>query len=405
MPATLRALVMASKRPHLFTQNRSAPPDPLASVVTDLGARSGILPQQKIRVLIQRRRILAGDGIDDAQIQPASLDLRLGKCAYRVRASFLPGPNKAVTDQLAEFKLNKIDLQEGAVLECGCVYVVPLQEYLDLPDSISAMANPKSSTGRLDVFTRLITDNSEVFDRVSGGYKGELYAEISPRTFSVKARTGSKLNQIRFRKRTSGQTERISFKLSDRQLKDLHKKYKLVDGDINVRDGLLIRVNLKSVNGDNIIGYRAQRYTDIVDVDEIGACRISEYWEPIYAREDGRLILDPHQFYILASREKVHVPPEVVAEMVPIDPMMGEFRVHYAGFFDPGFGFSPDNGPGSRAVLEVRSHEVPFILQDGQIIGRLVYEQLNEPPEQLYGEDFGSSYQGQGLKLSKHFRD
>lgn len=396
---------MASALPHLFTGDNATQSDELPEMVKDLSGRSGILPRQLIRLMIRRKMIWSSSDIETGQIQPASLDLRLGKVAWRIRASFLPGRHRTVKEQLEEVRFDEIDLSDGALLERDCVYVVELQEHLDLQEmvTISAVANPKSSTGRLDIFTRLITDHSEVFDSVRGGYSGPLYAEICPRTFSIKVRTGSRLNQIRFRRRTSGQEEYASARLSDKEIRKLHERHNIIDSDLSIRDGLILRVNLRDVGSGQIVGYRPQKYADVIDLDAVAACRISDYWEPISARPDGQLILDPHQFYILASKEKLHIPPDVAAEMVPIDPMMGEFRVHYAGFFDPGFGYAPGGGPGSRAVLEVRSHEVPFILQDSQIIGRLVYERLTEAPEQVYGEGLKSNYQGQGLKLSKHF--
>ena len=338
------------------------------------------------------------------QIQPASLDLRLGRLAYRVRASFLPGRDRTVKDQLDHLSLHEVSLEDGAILERGCVYVVPLQESVALPAIVSAVANPKSSTGRLDVFTRLITDQSEIFDSVASGYVGRLYAEISPRTFSIRVCTGSRLNQLRFRKRSSSQTDYTDFRVTDRDLEKIHSDTPLIDGNASIRNGLQLRVNLKQLNGSTLVGYRAQKFTDVIDIDESRKYHVSDFWEEIHARKDGRLILDPDQFYVLASTEKVHIPPTLAAEMVPIDPTMGEFRVHYAGFFDPGFGSATDSRRGSRAVLEVRSHEVPFILEDGQIVGRLAYERLAEEPDQLYGQGIGSHYQAQGLKLSKHFK-
>jgi dCTP deaminase len=275
---------------------------------------------------------------------------------------------------------------------------------LNLPESIFAAANPKSSTGRLDVFTRLITDRTDVFDSVKANYEGQLYAEISPRSFRVRVRKGSRLNQIRFRKRAGSQARYGDFRLTDHELKITNEEFPLTDGKAVIRNGLNLSVNLKPESQSRLIGYRAQRFADIVDVDQVGKYRISDFWEKINAQRGGRLILDPDQFYILASKEALHIPPHLAAEMVPIDPTMGEFRVHYAGFFDPGFGHAPAGGKGSRAVLEVRSHEVPFILEDGQNIGRLIYERLTEPPDEVYGVGIGSHYQAQGLKLSKHFK-
>lgn len=372
----------------------------------DFGTQFGLLPREKIEVMQQRKMIWGQTEIEPQQLQPASLDLRLGSRAYRVRASFLPGKDRSVADQLTALSSDELNLEgQGAVLEHGCVYVIPLLEHLQLTESFSASANPKSSTGRLDIFTRLITDHSEVFDTVERGYEGPLYAEVSPRSFSVRVRKGSRLNQVRFRRWHPQQFfSRTAFGVDDRDLRELHARVPLVDGELNLRGGIVLRIALarESLESD-VIGYRAQKHADVIDVDRVGAYDIGEFWEPLAARSDKRLILDPGEFYILASREKLHIPPDLAAEMVPIDPSMGEFRVHYAGFFDPGFGFSPDGHPGSRAVLEVRSHEVPFILEDGQVIGRLVYEKMSEAPQLLYGQSGVSNYQGQGLKLSKHF--
>ncbi len=338
-------------------------------------------------------------------MQPASLDLRLGSRAYRIRASFLPGQGRKVIDLLDALKSDEIDLEgDGAILERGCVYVVPLLESLNLPQSMSAVANPKSSTGRLDIFTRLIADDSEVFDHVARGYRGALYAEISPRSFSTRVRRGSRLNQIRFRLWAGHHRDETDFAIDDRALMERHEAQAIVDGKASIRHGLNLRVALAGGSNQQIIGYRAQKHTNPIDVDRVGAYDLKEFWEPIAARADKRLILDPGEFYILASQEKLNIPPDLAAEMIPIDPSMGEFRVHYAGFFDPGFGLSANGEPGARAVLEVRSHEVPFILEDGQVVGRLMFEKMAEAPQQLYGQGGVSNYQGQGLKLSKHFR-
>jgi dCTP deaminase len=373
----------------------------------ELSTQFGLLPREQIDLMRRRKVIESAVSIEDGQLQPASLDLRLGHVAYRIRASFLPGKERSVAEQLAALKSDEISLDgNGAVLERGCVYVIPLLEQLKLPESLSAIANPKSSTGRLDIFTRLITDRSEIFDTVERGYAGPLYAEVSPRSFSVRVRKGSRLNQIRFRRWHAQQFfSRTEFAVDDKELRERHRKTVLVDGELNLRNGLVVRIALgaETLESD-IIGFRAQKHADIIDVDRIGAYEMTDYWEPLAARADKRLILDPGEFYILASQEKLHIPPDLAAEMVPIDPAMGEFRVHYAGFFDPGFGFTPEGRPGSRAVLEVRSHEVPFILEDGQVIGRLVYEKMAAAPQLLYGQAGVSNYQGQGLKLSKHFR-
>jgi dCTP deaminase len=355
----------------------------------------GILPASGIRDLIEAGHIAVAKRPDPDQVQPASLDLRLGDVAYRVRASFMPGPTMAVTDRLTKLKLHEFSLANGAVLETGCVYIVPLMEQLRLPNDIAAAANPKSSTGRLDVFTRVIIDRAREFDKIPAGYHGPIYLEVSPRTFPILVRSGSRLSQMRFR--------RGEARLDDTALAALHRKERLVDGAPNIDDGIMLTIDLGGTGG-GVVGYRAKRHTGVIDVDRRAIYEPGDFWEPIPRHWSSELVLDPDQFYILVSREAVHVPPEYAAEMVPFDPLVGEFRVHYAGFFDPGFGHSAAGGAGSRAVLEVRSHEVPFILEHGQIVGRLVYEKLTERPDRLYGGDLGSNYQAQGLKLSKHFR-
>jgi dCTP deaminase len=357
--------------------------------------QQGILPDSAIKRLIADSAIKMDVPPAETQVQPASLDLRLGAKATRVRASFLPGPGFSVNEKLKQLGLHEFPLSDGAVLETGCVYIVPLIEGLDLPADIAASANPKSSTGRLDVFTRVITDKARAFDKMAEGYRGPLFLEISPRTFPILVRTGSRLSQIRFR--------RGSTLLDDKALTKLHAEETLASGTPRFIDGLALSIDLQG-DRDSLVGYRAKRYTGVIDVDKVAAHAVADFWEPIFRRERAEIVLDPAQFYILVSAESVHVPALYAAEMVPFDPLVGEFRVHYAGFFDPGFGHGPAGGHGSRAVLEVRSHEVPFILEHGQTIGRLVYEKMAAPPESLYGAALGSNYQAQGLKLSKHFR-
>jgi dCTP deaminase len=370
--------------------------------------QTGILPDHMIAALARDGGILPAYEFAPGQIQPASLDLRLGEIAYRVRASFLPGPRMTVARRIEEVKLHEIALTDGAVLETGCVYIVPLLESLALPEKIAASANPKSSTGRLDVFTRVIADNTRGFDLIKAGYHGPLYAEISPRTFPVLVREGSRLSQIRFRHGNA--------LLEAEALRDLHARERLVDDDdVDVGEGVSVSVDLSGIlpavplqfgdgRVDPVVGYRAKRHTGLIDVERRAGYDAADFWEPIRARKDKSLILDPDEFYILASKEAVQVPPDYAAEMVPFDPLVGEFRVHYAGFFDPGFGYAGAGGGGARAVLEVRSREVPFILEHGQTVGRLVYEQMLDRTKVLYGAGIGSNYQAQGLKLSKHFR-
>jgi dCTP deaminase len=359
--------------------------------------KRGILPDHEIASLFESGALVSERSLDEGQIQPASLDLRLGAKAWRVRASFLPGPACSVAEKLERLKLHEIDLAGGAVLETGCVYVAPLLERLALPEGVSASANPKSSTGRLDIFTRVMADHGQEFDKVRAGYRGPLYIEISPRTFPIVVRTGSRLSQIRFR--VGGAS------LTEEELEALHRSEHLVaaeTADIS-GGGIALSIDLTG-KGGGPIGFRGKRHTAVIDVDRAGAYDVLDFWEPIHNRGAGELILDPDEFYILVSREAVQVPPLFAAEMTPFDPLVGEFRVHYAGFFDPGFGHSQAGGAGSRAVLEVRSREVPFILEHGQIVGRLVYERMLSRPRTLYGADLRSNYQAQGLKLSKHFR-
>jgi dCTP deaminase len=343
-------------------------------------APHGILPSQAIGSLIETGAISAGKPIGPGQVQPASLDLRLGARAFRVRASFMPGPAATTLEQIERFLLHTIDLSHGAVLETGCVYVAEVEEQLALPSDLRGFANPKSSTGRLDVFTRMIADHAPGFDQTVPAYRGHLYLEICPQTFPILVRTGSRLSQIRFR--TSAAPAAAG----------------------QPRETVL-SVDLSGGGPYPLIGYRAKRHTGVIDVDRVGAYDLDEFWEPLMVTPHKRLILDPDEFYILASKESVRVPPLFAAELEPFNALMGEFRVHYAGFFDPGFGMAETGGDGSRAVLEVRSHKVPFILEDGQTIGRLIYEQLTALPAQLYGQGIGSHYQAQALKLSKHFRE
>ena len=358
---------------------------------------SGILADHQIEALARSGAIATDRAFAPGQVQPASLDLRLGKRAWRMRASFLPGLRRSVAECIEWLALHEINLEAGAVLETGSVYVAELIETLTLPPALSASANPKSSTGRLDVFTRVITDRAQAFDVVEAGYKGPLFAEISPRTFPILARTGSRLSQIRFRNGYA--------RLNDAGHHALHAREKLVTGTApSIAEGVAVSVDLSGLGDDRLIGYRAKRHTGLIDIDKVGAYDFEDFWEPLPARRQRGLVLDPGEFYILASKEAVRIPPDHAAEMTPFDPLVGEFRVHYAGFFDPGFGAVEAGGTGSRAVLEVRSHDVPFIVEDGQIVGRLVYERMSETPRVLYGAGLSSNYQAQGLKLSKHFR-
>jgi dCTP deaminase len=359
---------------------------------------TGVLPFQALRNMRREHEIIAVPDLEDDQIQPASLDLRLGEVAYRVRASFLPGTGAKVEAKIAQLDGYPIDLTKGAVLERGCVYVIPLLESLHLKSGLTGLANPKSSTGRLDVLTRLITDRSAAFDRIERGYQGPLYVEVAPRTFSIVVRTGSRLNQVRFR--------RGSADVAATELQRLHESGQLLlteDREQSIRDGRLLRVtiDLDGTERSGLIGFRAKKHSDRIDIDRRSYYDPLDFWEPIYYHREPPLILDPNDFYVLVTREAVRIPPDYAAEMVAYDTSVGEFRVHYAGFFDPGFGWGDAV---SKAVLEVRSHEVPFMFTDGQTVGFLRYERMLAAPDQLYGAKLKSSYQGQTLALAKQFR-
>lgn len=363
---------------------------------------TGILPYQDIVKLVSGGRINAVSAIEDAQIQPASLDLRLGTTAWRVRASFLPGKDTPVAAKIERMMMHKIDLTQPTVFEKGCVYIAELMEELRLPADISGKSNPKSSTGRLDIFTRLIADGGTEFESVPEGYRGKLYLEIVPRTFSVLARQGARLNQMRF--------VRGNPPPSDQKLDELNSMDAIVYSDADapmtaiVNDGLWISVDLEGDENNGVVGYRAKQHAPLIDLARVNHYDPAEFWEPLKSEAHRSLVLNPDDFYILMSRERIRIPPSFAASMVPYDPSVGEFRIHYAGFFDPGFGYGNNDVNGARAVLEVRSHEVPFLIEHGQGVGRLIYERLLGKPERLYGVNIGSNYQAQGLKLSKQFK-
>jgi dCTP deaminase len=363
---------------------------------------TGLLPSQAIRKLIDQGRISASPAISEEQIQPASLDLRLGEIAHRVQASFLPGQLSTVEERIRDLRMMRVDLTRAAILEKGCVYIVPLLESVNLPADVSARANPKSTTGRLDIFTRLITDYGAEFEGVAAGYKGKLYAEIVPRTFTVAVRAGMRLNQLRFVRGKPTSPDSVISALDEEQ--------NLVYLDENspikaqVDRGLMISVNLEAAEPSEVIAYRAKRNSPAIELDKVNHYSPEDFWDIKYQPKNKALILDPGDFYILASKERVRVPPEYAAEMIPIDTSVGEFRIHYAGFFDPGFGYGLSDIKGTRAVLEVRAHEVPFMIEHRQVVGRLKYMRLLSRPDKIYGSDIGSSYQRQELTLSKQFR-
>jgi dCTP deaminase len=384
-----------SNQGHIAFENGPESPSDEAPIRT-----TGILPSQDISNLIARGNISAAPAINPDHIQPASLDLRLGDMAHRVRASFLPGPNSTVEAKIKELRMTRVDLTGAPVFEKDCVYIIPLVEELNLPENISGKANPKSTTGRLDIFTRLITDYGTEFDRVPAGYKGKLYAEVVSRTFTVALRAGMRLSQLRF---VQGNP-----RSSDSAIRGLDREEPLVyeeasPGKARVERGLRITINLEGAEGE-IIAYKAKRYAPAIELDKINFYATEEFWEVRHQNASKSLILEPGDFYILASKERVSVPPEFAAEMVPFDPSDGEFRIHYAGFFDPGFGYGSNDIKGTPAVLEVRAHEVPFLMEHGQLVGRLNYMPLLSRPQKIYGTNIGSSYQHQALTLSKQFR-
>ena len=369
---------------------------------TSSSAKDGILPESQLVAAFDKKQISATEPLLDGQIQPASLDLRLGARAWRIQASFLPGRGQTVMDKIDKFSMYEMDLTQGAVLETGCVYIVELLESLALPESLSATANPKSSTGRLDVFTRLITDGAVEFEAVAAGYNGPLYAEISPRTFSVMVRKGSRLSQLRLRRGMQI--------LDDAGHADLQERHQLVRFDdetiVSINDGIGLSVNLVPQEKTGLVGWRARKHAGLIDVDKPASQPAARFWEAVTDADlfKGGLVLNPDEFYILASQEFVIVPADYAAEMRAYDTRVGEFRAHYAGFFDPGFGMAEIGATPTRAVVEVRSHDVPFLIEQGQTVCRLVYEPMSARPKQLYGAaGSGSNYQSQGLKLAKHF--
>lgn len=381
-------------------ESRPGPSEERARTSEVAAHTTGILPSHELEHQVRvTKEIFALEPIEESQFQPASIDLRLGPVAYRVRASFLPGKDSTVEQRLEDLAMHRMDISNGGVLERGCVYIVPLLEGLSLRHRTSAMGNPKSSTGRLDVFTRLITDYGTEFDRVREQYKGPLYAEVSPRTFSVLVRKGSRLSQLRIR--------RGNPPITDEDMRRLQQEHNVVGSMIDedeIRNGVPVSVDVQGSETGGLIGYRAKSHSGLIDIDKVRHYDPADFWEPVYAPRRGGLILDPAEFYILASRDPVKIPPTHAAEMIAYDTLVGEFRVHYAGFFDPGFGHPDAGGEGARAVLEVRSYEVPFVIEHGQVVGRLMYERLTSPPHRLYGAGMLSNYQRQGIALSKHFK-
>jgi dCTP deaminase len=382
-----------------------APSTGLGAAPDVLEAATGVLPAQRLREAIAREWMVAGPWrIPAESVQPASVDLRLGDHAWALRCSFLPDSNSTVEEKSEDLAFERIDLRDGATLERDRPYLVPLIEELRLPAEIRAKANPKSSTGRLDVFTRVLTDRNHRFDEIAPGYHGKLYLEVVPRTFAIRVKTGLALNQVRL---MTGDA-----RLSDHQLLALHRERPLLyvdsrpvpEDELSLADGLFVSLDV-SGSAEAIVGYRAKKNSLPIDLTKVGALSWREYWEPVHPEPGGRIVLEPEVFYLLLSAEGVSVPPSYAAEMLAYDPTAGELRTHYAGFFDPGFGYSRERGErtGSRAALEVRARDVSFMVEHHQPVCKLAFERMAEEPDVLYGEDIGSNYQGQLTMLSKHF--
>jgi len=366
--------------------------------------RRGVLPNQYLAEAI-REGVIDGGGftIPPENVQPASLDLRLGEVAYRIRCSFLPD-TQTVERKVKDYIIDELDLhKEGVVLETNRPYLVPLKERVALPAGVRAKANPKSSTGRLDVFTRLITDGSYRFDEVGDGYEGGLWLEVVPLSFPVRVREDLTLNQLRL---SVGRSD-----LTDAELAEHHRRQPLLfrdgapvpDADLAVANGLFLSLDLTG-DASGRVGYRARDNAPLLDMTRRPPIDPDPYWEHVKGEEGNRVVLTPRKFYLLMSDEAVTIPPELAAEMTAYDPTSGELRTHYAGFFDPGFGYDPDGRfMGSRAALEVRAHDVPFMVEHRQRVCKLTFERMLEPPTLLYGRDVGSNYQRQEETLGKHF--
>lgn len=381
----------------------SAAPRP-ATEPGAIAMATGVLPSQQLREAVRHEWVGAGNWrIPAESIQPASLDLRLGEYAWALRCSFLPDSRSTVEEKIEDLAFQRIDLRDGATLERDRPYLVPLMEELSLPTEVRARTNPKSSTGRLDVFTRVITDRNHRFDEIAAGYRGKLYLEVVPRSFAIHVKTGLALNQVRL---ISGDA-----RLTDEELVNVHEEFPLLyldshalrASELSISDGLFVSLDI-SGSPENIVGYRAKRNSLPVDLGRVGALKWHDYWEPVHPEKGERIVLEPEVFYLLLSAEGVSIPPSYAAEMLAYDPTAGELRTHYAGFFDPGFGYSRDRKrPGSRAALEVRARDVPFMIEHRQPVCKLAFERMATEPDVLYGQDLGSNYQGQQTMLSKHF--
>jgi dCTP deaminase len=373
--------------------------------VLSLPATEGVLPGQFIEQAIRAGYIDAGRfKVPGANVQPASLDLRLGERALRIRCSFLPGSD-SVERKLKDYVLDEIDLRgDGAMLEARCPYLVELKERLDLPAGLRGKANPKSSTGRIDVFTRVITDYSDRFDEVAAGYSGPLYLEVVPLSFAVRVKEDLTLNQLRL---SLGRPW-----LSDDEVRAAHAELPILyrrghpvpEEKLVLSDGLFLGLDL---HGDERgqVGHSTRDSAPLLDLTTLEPAEPAPFWDPVFREEGDRLVLSPRRFYLLMSAESVCIPPTLAAEMTAYDPTSGELRTHYAGFFDPGFGFDERGSfRGSRAALEVRAHDVPFMVENGQAVCKLTFERMLEEPTALYGSGIGSSYQQQEETLSRYFK-
>lgn len=368
--------------------------------------RPGIQPSQWIEQAIREGVVKTSVPVTSTQIQPNSMDLRLSKRGWRLQCSMLPG-EEGIEKKLERFGWHSFELgAEGMVLERNAVYLFRCEESVGLPEGVSARANPKSSTGRLDVFTRLVTENGVAFDDVPDGYRGALYIEVVPRSFPIVVRMGDTLSQIRFQCGPS--------QLDDADLRtELEQEPMVIDRagrpldtrSLRLGQGLFLSVHLRGAQGD-IVGYRARKTARPIDLASRDLPR-ERFWERVSWAKDEPVILEPEEFYIFASRELVRLPPHLCAEMVPFDAGSGEVRTHYAGFFDSGFGWAQGKSPAESAaavVLEIRNHDVPFLIEDGHPLFRLVFFRNSEVPARLYGQGLGSNYQTQRLKLGKQFK-
>jgi dCTP deaminase len=387
-----------------MTSESASTAAPLSADARPAIGAGALLSSQSLRRAVADGIVSAADDIPDSSFQPASIDLRLGPVAYRLRCSFLPGPRQTVAESLADYAMGKLSLEgEGAVLDQNRPYLIPLLERVHLPPAISARANPRSSTGRLDVFTRVVTDRSEQFDDIAAGYSGQLFLEVVPRSFTIRVAQGLALSQLRLQTGPAG--------LSDAEVAKRHALQPLLFAaagepvpaiDLRLRGGLFLSIDLSAANSaaGGVVGYRAKKNSHLLDLTARDLYDARDFWEPVVREPRDRVVLEPEDFYLLYAKELVRLPPDLAAEMVPFDPSAGEMRTHYAGFFDPGFGQREEGkAQGARAVLEVRAHDVPFVVSDGQRLCKLALQRLDEPSARPYGPQIGSRYHSQRVVL------